>query len=111
MATRTGGFRIGFRLGWDAWQKDRAALAAWAQEVGFDLIDLGKPSADEVKTVKAAGVDVVSVDRHDWSDLIDADAGKVLMRWQLDDGNYRVIFGDLHTETVNAQRLALLEDR
>jgi outer membrane lipoprotein-sorting protein len=38
-----------------------------------------------------------------------ADAGKVLLRWKLDDGRYRVIFGDLRIEDVSAGRLAELE--
>jgi len=38
-----------------------------------------------------------------------ADAGKVLLRWKLDDGRYRVIFGDLRIQDVNGQRLAELE--
>ncbi len=33
----------------------------------------------------------------------------VLMRWKKDEGGYRVIFGDLTVEDVNAQRLAELE--
>jgi len=33
----------------------------------------------------------------------------VLMRWKLDDGRYRVIFGDLKAETVTSETLALLE--
>ena len=37
------------------------------------------------------------------------DANKVLLRWKLDDGKYRVIFGDLRIEDVNAGRLAELE--
>ena len=32
-----------------------------------------------------------------------------LMRWKVADGEYRVIFGDLHTETVTAEVLAELE--
>ena len=35
-----------------------------------------------------------------------ADSGKVLLRWKLDDGRYRVIFGDLRIEDVSADRLA-----
>jgi hypothetical protein len=35
--------------------------------------------------------------------------GKVLFRWKLDDGRYRVIFGDLRAETVTAGRLKELE--
>lgn len=38
-----------------------------------------------------------------------ADAGKVLLRWKLDDGRYRIIFGDLRIEDVTPQRLAQLE--
>jgi len=38
-----------------------------------------------------------------------ADAGKVLVRWKLDDGQYRVIFGDLKVEDVSPSRLAELE--
>jgi len=38
-----------------------------------------------------------------------ADANKVLLRWKLDDAQYRVIFGDLRIEDVSAGRLAELE--
>ena len=37
------------------------------------------------------------------------DADKVLMRWKVSDNEYRVIFGDLHAETVTADTLAELE--
>jgi hypothetical protein len=37
------------------------------------------------------------------------DADKVLMRWKVSDKEYRVIFGDLHAQTVTPQRLAELE--
>jgi outer membrane lipoprotein-sorting protein len=37
------------------------------------------------------------------------DADKVLMRWKLSDNEYRVIYGDLHAETVNPEKLAELE--
>jgi hypothetical protein len=40
-----------------------------------------------------------------------ADADKVLLRWKLDGGQYRVIFGDLRLETVSSARLAELEAR
>jgi hypothetical protein len=39
------------------------------------------------------------------------DADKVLLRWKASDTEYRVIFGDLHTETVSAERLAEIEDK
>ncbi|OHB62458.1 MAG: hypothetical protein A2Y76_07010 [Planctomycetes bacterium RBG_13_60_9] len=37
------------------------------------------------------------------------DVDGVLMRWKVSDSEYRVIFGDLHTETVTADKLAELE--
>ncbi|HNS22932.1 MAG TPA: hypothetical protein PKH24_20705 [Sedimentisphaerales bacterium] len=37
------------------------------------------------------------------------DADKVLLRWKLSDMEYRVIFGDLHAETVSPEKLAELE--
>ena len=37
------------------------------------------------------------------------DVDKVLLRWGLDDGNYRVIYGDLRIEDVSAARLGELE--
>jgi len=37
------------------------------------------------------------------------DADKVLLRWKLDDGQYRVIFGDLSIKNVTGEELAELE--
>jgi hypothetical protein len=37
------------------------------------------------------------------------DADRVLMRWKVSDNEYRVIFGDLHAQTVTAEKLAELE--
>ncbi|MEA3226373.1 MAG: hypothetical protein U9Q07_10525 [Planctomycetota bacterium] len=37
------------------------------------------------------------------------DADKVLLRWKLSDEEYRVIYGDLHAETVTPEKLAELE--
>lgn len=39
------------------------------------------------------------------------DASKVLVRWQLDDGDYRVILGDLSSDTVSPARLRQIESR
>jgi hypothetical protein len=39
------------------------------------------------------------------------DSGRVLLRWKLDDGQYRVIYGDLKHENVTAERLRELESR
>jgi hypothetical protein len=37
------------------------------------------------------------------------DYDRVLLRWRLDDGRYRVVYGDLRSETVNTERLEELE--
>lgn len=37
------------------------------------------------------------------------DADQVLMRWKVSDDEYRVIYGDLHAETVTPEKLAELE--
>ena len=37
------------------------------------------------------------------------DVDKVLMRWKVSDNEYRIIFGDLHAETVTADALAEFE--
>jgi hypothetical protein len=37
------------------------------------------------------------------------DKDKVLLRWQLDDGRYQVMYGDLRSETVSPERLRELE--
>jgi hypothetical protein len=37
------------------------------------------------------------------------DSDKILLKWKLDDGQYRVIFGDLNTKTVSAEELVELE--
>lgn len=34
---------------------------------------------------------------------------KLLLRWQLDDGHYRALFGDLHFETIDKSQLEKLE--
>jgi hypothetical protein len=39
----------------------------------------------------------------------DRDAGLPLLRWRATDKQYRVIFGDLHTETLDKERLMKLE--
>jgi hypothetical protein len=39
------------------------------------------------------------------------DKDKVLFRWKLDDGRYRVIFGDLKAETLSGEKLKELEGK
>ncbi len=37
------------------------------------------------------------------------DADKILLRWKVSDNEYRVIYGDLHAETVSPEKLSELE--
>ncbi|MDX1931236.1 MAG: sugar phosphate isomerase/epimerase family protein [Capsulimonadales bacterium] len=62
MATRTGNFAIGFRKGWSEWQRDTAAAAKWASENGFEALDLGQPSAEDIDVLKAHGLKLGTVD-------------------------------------------------
>lgn len=75
MATRTGGFPIGIRRGWSEWQRDLSNLAGWAQANGFEGIDLGGVTAEDVQTLQAHGLRLGSVDLNT-SGLLDNDAGK-----------------------------------
>jgi sugar phosphate isomerase/epimerase len=76
MPTRTGNYPIGFRRGGSEWQKDLRSLASWAKESGFDAIDLGRVNADDMKTLKDAGLRVGSVDLLDFGQLMSNDSGK-----------------------------------
>ena len=40
-----------------------------------------------------------------------ANKNSVLLHWKLDDGNYRVIFGDFSEKTVNAEQLIKLQSQ
>lgn len=64
-----------------------------------------KYGAQYYGTLKSDGKDPV----YNGLSVTAADVDKVLLRWRLDDGQYRVIFGDLRIEDVSPQRLAELE--
>jgi sugar phosphate isomerase/epimerase len=76
MSTRTGGYRIGFRAGATPWQQDLNGLTRWAKDVGFSLIDLTQVGGEDVRTVRSAGLDVMSVDLITWPALLSEDEGK-----------------------------------
>jgi hypothetical protein len=42
-------------------------------------------------------------------ELASKDTGRVLLPWKVSESEYRVVFGDLHAETVTAEKLAELE--
>jgi sugar phosphate isomerase/epimerase len=75
MKTATGSFPIGFRRGWSDWQKDLGALTGWARENGFEVLDLGVASREDVETVTAAGLRLGSADLKG-AGLMSVDAGR-----------------------------------
>jgi sugar phosphate isomerase/epimerase len=77
MKTRTGNFPIGFRRGWTDWQKkDTKALAKWAKENGFESIDLGKATKEEIDALHSQGIQLGSADLLDFSNIMASDEGK-----------------------------------
>jgi hypothetical protein len=64
-----------------------------------------KYGAQHVGKLEAEGKDPV----YYGTTVTATDGDKVLLRWKLEDGKYRVIFGDLRVEDVSAGRLAELE--
>lgn len=73
--TMTGGFGIGFRRGWSAWQKDLPGLIAWAKANHFACLDVGR-DVQAVKAVAGAGLAVGSVDLLIWEGMLSADQAK-----------------------------------
>jgi sugar phosphate isomerase/epimerase len=75
MKTSTGGFPIGFRRSHQAWQKDLPALAKWAADSGFELIDLLRYTPADHATLAANHLQLGSVDLLDMGKLTQPDAG------------------------------------
>ncbi len=75
MKTRTGKFPIGFRRG-GGWQDDIQALAKWAKDSGFESIDLGKATQEDMAALKQNGLQVGSCDLIDWPGLFSKDTGE-----------------------------------
>ncbi len=76
MGTRTGNFPIGFRRGWSEWQKNLKNLSTWAKSAGFDHVDLGAATSEDVKTLKSAGLQLGSADVVDFGGIVSPDSGK-----------------------------------
>jgi sugar phosphate isomerase/epimerase len=74
--TKTGGFPIGVRRGWGAWQRDLDGWLAWVKENRFAFVDLGNDGDRLLPAVQSAGVAVGSVDLPCWRELLSADAGR-----------------------------------
>src|SRR5690349_24884696 len=89
MATRTGGFPIGFRRAGVEWQKDLAKLAKWSKQAGFEVIDFTHQSAAaDYATLKDAGLAVGSVDLLNFGQIMSTDAAK---RKELLDANVKYV--------------------
>ena len=100
----------------------RAILREYRRHTGFDPNSY-KELSDEEKTRKTYELASLGAPAFFYKTLVEEkkdpayygemvgpeDAGKVLMRWKLDDGQYRVIFGDLSIKNVTPEELAELE--
>lgn len=83
-------------------------------KIGAELDKLGK---DKAKLATIEGLVLMGVLQTLSKDSVykgetvgPNDKTKVLFRWKLENGTYRVIFGDLRAETVTAEKLKGLED-
>jgi hypothetical protein len=85
--------------------KRLTADGAAAVQIADDQIVNLKLGANYLGRLGAEGKELV----YYGETITPADAGKVLVRWKLDDERYRVIFGDLRIEDVSSDRLAELE--
>ena len=74
--TRTGSYPIGFRRGWEQWQRDVGELVSFAKENDFEFVDFGPSPVEELKQVVSAGVRVGAIDLKDWKNLVSPDAGR-----------------------------------
>jgi sugar phosphate isomerase/epimerase len=63
--THTGSFKIGFRRN-GKWQEDIDSLISWAKTNHFSAIDTGFNSEEDIKKIKAAGLEIGSTDLMDW---------------------------------------------
>jgi hypothetical protein len=63
--------------------------------------------SDYLNKIKAYNADAA----YNGETVKSSDKDKVLFRWKLDDGKYAIIYGDLHYETVSAERLRELEGK
>ncbi len=73
MPTRTGQFSIGFRRNNSPWQADLPALLQWAEQSGFQAIDLTQSTPAEVRAVIASGLRLGTVDLLEMGKLLVAD--------------------------------------
>ncbi|MBN2180270.1 MAG: hypothetical protein JW715_00035 [Sedimentisphaerales bacterium] len=105
---------------------EKDSLAGQARKlINFEGPDSLKGLSDEEKTRKTSELISLIMPEDFYAELVEknkepayygekvgpGDSGKVLLRWKLDDGQYRVIFGDLNAKTVTIEELTELENR
>lgn len=73
--TRTGGFPIGVRRGWGAWQRDLPAYLEWVRRQRLSHVDLGNDAGTIIEKVGASGVEIGAVDLPRWKELLSGDPG------------------------------------
>ncbi|HNS23105.1 MAG TPA: hypothetical protein PKH24_21585 [Sedimentisphaerales bacterium] len=102
--------------------EDRTLVEEWMKHTGYDPNSY-KELSDEERSMRTNELISISAPALFYMSLVQSkadpaycgqtvgpkDADKVLLRWKLNDGQYRVIFGDLHAETVSPEKLAELE--
>jgi sugar phosphate isomerase/epimerase len=75
--TKTGDFVVGFRIGSSPWQKDLPPVCQFAKENGFEFLDLGPESPENVRLVLDAGLKIGTVDLlRPWEAIASADETK-----------------------------------
>jgi len=75
MKTRTGRFPIGFRRG-RGWQDNTTDLADWAGGVGFEAVDLGEATAEDIRVLRDHGLRVGTCDLLSMALLLSPDEGE-----------------------------------
>jgi sugar phosphate isomerase/epimerase len=74
--TRTGGFPIGVRRGWGAWQRDLPAFLAWLRAERFAHVDFGNDGDRCIEAADTAGLAIGTIDLPQWKELLSPDAGR-----------------------------------
>ena len=92
-----------------------AAMRLKEEIKGLTKDEIGNKLVDFLMPIRGLGrfCDILEFDKKDLKyygqTVTPKDADKVLMRWKVSDNEYRVIYGDLHAETVTPEKLAELE--
>jgi len=93
-----------------------AAMRLKEEVKGLTKDATGNKLADFLMPIRGLGrfCDILEYDKKDpayyGKTVTPKDADKVLLRWKVSENEYRVIYGDLHAETVTPEKLAELEE-